>query len=108
MHDAHTGQAVIRAGPTEQLANIEGHIERHRRALTRLRALDEQWAHNKEGQHVADQSNEIKASKPYRCSFCGKDNAEVRRLIAGPNGVFICEECVAKCNEILAKEDATV
>ena len=45
---------------------------------------------------------------PYRCSFCAKDNAEVRRLIAGPNGVFICNECVAKCNEILAKEEAMV
>ena len=73
-----------------------------------LRALDEQWAHNKEGRDIDAQSNEIKASKPYRCSFCEKDNAEVRHLIAGPNGVFICNECVAKCNEILAKEVATV
>ena len=55
---------------------------------------------------MADQTIGAKASKPYHCSFCGKDNAEVRRLIAGPNGVFICDECVAKCNEILAKEEA--
>lgn len=45
-------------------------------------------------------------SKPYQCSFCGKDNAEVRRMIAGPNGVFICDECMTKCNEIIAKEEA--
>ena len=45
-------------------------------------------------------------SKPYQCSFCGKDNAEVRRLIAGPHGVFICDECVTKCNEIIAEEEA--
>jgi ATP-dependent Clp protease ATP-binding subunit ClpX len=36
------------------------------------------------------------------CSFCGKRQAEGRRLIAGP-GVFICEECVRTCNEILAR-----
>lgn len=39
------------------------------------------------------------------CSFRGKDNAEVHRMIAGPNEVFICNECVATCNEILAKEE---
>ncbi|HEX8728496.1 MAG TPA: ClpX C4-type zinc finger protein [Ktedonobacterales bacterium] len=46
------------------------------------------------------------ANKPatYSCSFCGKANTQVRRLIAGPNGVFICDECVALCNEILAME----
>ena len=38
----------------------------------------------------------------YRCSFCGKDHKAVRRLIAGPGGVYICNECVALCNDILA------
>ncbi|MGQ9472448.1 MAG: ATP-dependent Clp protease ATP-binding subunit ClpX [Candidatus Caldatribacteriaceae bacterium] len=38
-----------------------------------------------------------------RCSFCGKNQAEVKKLIAGP-GVYICNECVELCNEIL-KED---
>jgi ATP-dependent Clp protease ATP-binding subunit ClpX len=37
-----------------------------------------------------------------RCSFCSKKQSEVR-LIAGP-GVFICSQCVALCNEILAHE----
>jgi DNA-binding transcriptional MerR regulator len=99
---------VVRTALARHRRHLEGHIERHRRALTMLQALEEQWAHNKEGRHMADQSNEIRASKPYRCSFCAKDNAEVRRLIAGPNGVFICNECVAKSNEILAKEEAPV
>lgn len=40
------------------------------------------------------------------CSFCGKAHKDVRRLIAGPGGVFICDSCVAKCNEILATEEA--
>jgi len=39
------------------------------------------------------------------CSFCGKGKDEVKQLIAGPN-MFICNECVAICNEILADEDA--
>jgi excisionase family DNA binding protein len=39
-----------------------------------------------------------------RCSFCGKEELQVRRLIAGPNGAFICSVCVAECNEILAKD----
>jgi ATP-dependent Clp protease ATP-binding subunit ClpX len=37
-----------------------------------------------------------------RCSFCGKSKDEVRKLIQGP-GVFICDECVELCNEILAE-----
>ncbi|WNV88373.1 ClpX C4-type zinc finger protein [Umezawaea sp. Da 62-37] len=38
---------------------------------------------------------------PPRCSFCGKAAAEVRKMIAGP-GLYICDECVAKCDDILA------
>ncbi|MCB9745565.1 MAG: ATP-dependent Clp protease ATP-binding subunit ClpX [Alphaproteobacteria bacterium] len=40
-----------------------------------------------------------------RCSFCGKEAIEVRKLITGP-GVHICDECVALCNEILAQDSA--
>ena len=36
-----------------------------------------------------------------RCSFCGKDQAHVRRLISGP-GVFICDGCVALCNQVIS------
>jgi len=38
-----------------------------------------------------------------RCSFCGKPRSQSRRLIAGPN-VFICDECVSLCNDIMASE----
>jgi ATP-dependent Clp protease ATP-binding subunit ClpX len=41
-------------------------------------------------------------SGPNQCSFCGKKQGDVR-LIAGP-AVFICNECVALCNEILAHD----
>ena len=39
-----------------------------------------------------------------RCSFCGKTQNQVRKLIAGPNGVFICDECVDICQEIIMEE----
>ena len=38
-----------------------------------------------------------------RCSFCGKTQKEVRKLIAGP-GVYICDECITLCNEIITDE----
>ena len=37
------------------------------------------------------------------CSFCGKSQNEVRKLIAGPS-VFICDECVDLCNDIIREE----
>lgn len=42
---------------------------------------------------------------PFRCSFCGKSQHEVKRLIAGPTGTFICNECTALCAEIVAEEE---
>jgi ATP-dependent Clp protease ATP-binding subunit ClpX len=38
------------------------------------------------------------------CSFCGKNQTQVRKLIAGP-AVFICDECVDLCNKIIAEPD---
>lgn len=38
------------------------------------------------------------------CSFCGKSEDEVKKLLAGPNGVFICDECVRVCEDILGEE----
>lgn len=40
----------------------------------------------------------------FRCSFCGKTEKQVRKLIAGPTGVYICDECTELCEEILAEE----
>src|SRR5213592_3706725 len=44
----------------------------------------------------------------YRCSFCGKSQDLVQRLIAGPGGVYICDECIDLCREIIEEEQATV
>jgi len=38
-----------------------------------------------------------------QCSFCGKTQDQVKRLIAGPN-VYICDECITLCNEIISDE----
>ena len=42
----------------------------------------------------------------YHCSFCGKSQDQVRRLIAGPGSVYICDECVELCREIITEESA--
>ena len=41
--------------------------------------------------------------KDIRCSFCGKHSGEVERMIAGP-GVYICNECIELCNDVLNDE----
>ncbi len=38
-----------------------------------------------------------------KCSFCGKSQKQVKKLIAGP-GVYICDECIDLCNEIIEEE----
>ena len=43
-----------------------------------------------------------------RCSFCGKTQEQVDRLIAGPNGAYICDECIDICTEILEEEGMEV
>ena len=44
-----------------------------------------------------------KTKAPYRCSFCGKTQEQVRKLIAG-QGVYICDECINLCQEIIEEE----
>ena len=44
------------------------------------------------------------AGNDVHCSFCGKSQGQVRKLIAGPNGVFICDECIEICEDILEEE----
>ncbi|MCC5790677.1 MAG: ATP-dependent Clp protease ATP-binding subunit ClpX [Opitutales bacterium] len=45
-----------------------------------------------------------KSTKLNLCSFCGKSQNEVRKLIAGPAGVFICDSCVGVCQTIIERE----
>lgn len=41
------------------------------------------------------------ARKINRCSFCGQPQDQVERLIGGPHGVYICNECIELCNIII-------
>lgn len=43
-------------------------------------------------------------NKKVRCSFCGKAQEIVKRIVAGPNGVYICDECIGICNNIIENE----
>ena len=46
----------------------------------------------------------IRPEDKIRCSFCGKSQDQVRKLIAGSNNVYICDECIELCGEILEEE----
>lgn len=52
------------------------------------------------GGAMAGKGNETKV----RCSFCNKSEDQVRKLIAGTNGVYICDECIEICSEIISEE----
>ena len=52
---------------------------------------------------MTDKQNNEKMFEQVHCSFCGNPDSQVERLIAGP-GVYICNECVALCNELLQEE----
>lgn len=87
--------ATARAQLAEHRQCLEHRTANHQRALTDLQSLDRWYERQGQEPTMATQS------KPYVCSFCGKKNTEVERLIAGPKGVFICNECVDLCNKIL-------
>jgi ATP-dependent Clp protease ATP-binding subunit ClpX len=55
---------------------------------------------------MSEENNDQNDSKLF-CSFCGKSQDEVRKLIAGPS-VFICDECVDLCNDIITEEMAEI
>ena len=56
---------------------------------------------------MADDDSKSKGDKLLYCSFCGKSQHEVRKLIAGPS-VFVCDECIELCNEIIREESEEI
>ncbi len=48
----------------------------------------------------------MKENEQLICSFCGKPKELTRRLIAGPNGIYICDECVEVCREVISEDEA--
>lgn len=59
---------------------------------------------NKTGKKTTKTKGSANKYDPFECSFCGKPETEVNRLIAGP-GVFICNECILLCEQILEEEE---
>ncbi len=55
---------------------------------------------------MPNNSGPITTRGEHVCSFCGKSQGNVKRLIAGPGRVFICDECVRLCQQIIAEEGA--
>ena len=53
---------------------------------------------------IMSDSTQDKTKNTLYCSFCGKSQHEVKKLIAGPT-VFICDECVELCNDIIVEEN---
>jgi ATP-dependent Clp protease ATP-binding subunit ClpX len=45
-----------------------------------------------------------KANVAVSCSFCGKTHEEVAKLVAGPDGIYICDACVTICSDLLARD----
>ena len=57
-----------------------------------------------EGNTGPHKDSEAAVGENYRCSFCGKKRTQVQRLIAGSNGVNICDQCIDLCCEIIEGE----
>ncbi len=47
----------------------------------------------------------MNSKKQYSCSFCQKSQKSVKKLIAGPGGVYICSDCIGLCNDLIKEED---
>ncbi len=52
---------------------------------------------------MSDKNKDLELQGDLACSFCGKGQGEVKKLIAGPN-VYICDECIDLCNDIIAED----
>ncbi len=53
---------------------------------------------------MASREKQQMRARDYRCSFCGKAQSQVKRLIAGSRNVFICDECIDLCHDIVHEE----
>lgn len=92
--DASDAERILERHRTQ----LRGEIESRRRMVRRI-PTKEEWMYRKE------QKMEVETASP-ACSFCGKSRDRVRRMIAGPGSVFICNECVDLCNKVIAEEEA--
>lgn len=96
---AASGAGDARAVLARHRRRLEERIAASRQALRLLRDLEAACDDVEKERTMAEKA------KAYQCSFCGKAASDVKRMIAGPDGVFICSECVTLCNEIIAKKE---
>lgn len=82
-------------------ARLTGRLREYKRALGLLPAADT-WC-NRNGK---DEPMETETDT-YHCSFCGKERSEIRRMIAGPNRVYICNECVELCTQVIKQAEGS-
>jgi hypothetical protein len=101
--------AEQRLSPREVLDVVRGALDARRTAQHQCRGRlqgasqpADRVEASREEQRMARRSRDL------ACSFCGKRQEQVQRLIAGPGGVHICDECIRLCNEILAAERSTM
>ena len=80
---------------------------RHRARLLHVRRRGEGLRHHRRGHRAPLRSRKMarasETNEQLLCSFCGKSQRQVKKLIAGP-GVYICDECIDLCNEIIDEE----
>jgi DNA-binding transcriptional MerR regulator len=91
---------VVEARLCHHRQRIADRLEQYRQALDLVPTADE-WCRRRRKENPMEPEE-----KTYSCSFCGKQRSDVERMIAGPKGVIICNECVGLCNEIIANERA--
>jgi DNA-binding transcriptional MerR regulator len=91
---------AIRQQLARHRQRIEERIVSYQDAWVLLQTLDD-WSES-----VGKEESAEGETRRYRCSFCGKRNQEVHRMIAGRDGAIICNECVNQCNGILAEAEA--
>jgi hypothetical protein len=70
----------------------------------RLALLSVEWGRLAFQRENITRPLEVSAVADYPCSFCGKLQDQVRKLIEGQGRIFICDQCVASCNEIIEQE----
>ena len=103
---ARAGDGAERLGASRE----QGPSRARASEVDRANPADECWRRGRpssgdEAMKHARAAPPVEPRFPYRCSFCGKSQEQVRRLIAG-QGVYICDECVNLCREIIEEESS--
>jgi ClpX C4-type zinc finger len=103
-YDCVTVLAISVANSQNPRTPPDGAFSRYRRAFDAFASDKGKVAENKTSA-ATQQVRMIRKISSVACSFCGKSGTHVPKLIAGPNEVLICNECVELCNDILEETD---